>query len=98
MQPTLFDWPTPCQIILFPMGKRVGRIRSTAEKMLAKPTDKAAESYRDQVTDGLIRQMARTGISDSEQDEHLGAFWSAVQAEIIRLSYRSNKPEGGHVA
>lgn len=93
-----FDWSAPCQVILFPMGKRVGRIRSTAEKMIAKPTDRAAESYRGQVTDGLIRQMARTGLSVSEQDEHLGAFWSAVQAEIIRLAYRSNRPGGGHAA
>ncbi|TPJ52732.1 DUF6074 family protein [Mesorhizobium sp. B2-6-4] len=98
MQPTLFDWSPPCQVILFPMGKRVGRIRSTAEKMIAKPTDRAAESYRDQVTDGLLRQMAKAGIADIEQDEHLGAFWSAVQAEIVRLIYRSNQPGGGHVA
>ncbi|TIP85187.1 MAG: hypothetical protein E5X58_34920, partial [Mesorhizobium sp.] len=84
--------------ILFPMGRRVGRIRSTAEKMIAKPTDRAAESYRDQVTDGLLRQMANAGIPDDEQDVHLGAFWSAVQAEIIRLTYRNNRPGGGHVA
>lgn len=98
MQPTLFDWSPPCQVIMFPMGRRVGRIRSTALKMLAKPTDRAAESYRNQVTDGLLKQMANAGIADSEQDEHLGAFWSAVQAEIVRLTYRSNRPGGGHVA
>ncbi|WP_411910174.1 DUF6074 family protein [Mesorhizobium sp. CO1-1-4] len=56
------------------MDRRVGRIRSTAEKMLAEPTERAAESYRDQVTDGMLRQMARAGISGREQDEHLGAF------------------------
>ncbi|RUU93330.1 hypothetical protein EOB59_03230 [Mesorhizobium sp. M7A.F.Ca.MR.176.00.0.0] len=97
MQPTLFDWSPPCRVILFPMHRRVGRIRSTAEKMLAKPTDRAAESYRDQVTDGLLRQMAKAGIPDSTQDEQLGAFWSAVQAETIRLTYRNNRP-GDNVA
>lgn len=97
MQPTLFEWSPPCTIIVFPMGRRVGRIRSTAEKMLAKSTDRAAESYRDQVTDGLLRQMGKAGISDREQDEHLGAFWSAVQAEIVRLTYRGSQP-GGYAA
>lgn len=98
MQPDLLDWSPPCRVILFPMGKRVGRIRSTAEKMLAKPTDRAAESYRDQVTDGMLKQMAKAGIPVAQQGEHLGAFWSAVQAEIIRITYRSNQPGGGHVA
>jgi hypothetical protein len=97
MQPTLFDWSPPCKMIVFPMAKRAGRIRSTAEKMLAKPTDRAAASYRDQVTDGLLRQMDRAGIPIGEQDEQLGAFWTAVQAEIIRLTYRNNRP-GGHAA
>jgi hypothetical protein len=83
--------------MVFPMANRVGRIRSTAEKMLAKPTDRAAASYRDQVTDAMIRQMDRAGIDEATQDEQLGAFWSAVQAEITRLVYRSTQP-GGHVA
>lgn len=97
MQPNLFDWSSPCQVILFPMVRRIGRIRSTAEKMITKPTDRAAASYRDQVTDGLMKQMAKTGIPEAQQDDHLVAFWSAVQAEIIRLTYRNNRP-GGHAA
>lgn len=94
MQCSLFDWSSPCRVIIFPMAKRVGRIRSTAEKMLAKPTDRAAASYRDQVTTALIGQMSRAGISETEQTEQLGAFWSAVRAEIIRLSHRGSKPGG----
>ena len=86
------------EIIVFPMVNRVGRIRSTAEKMLAKPTERAAASYRDQVTDAMIRQMDRAGIDEATRDEQLGAFWSAVQAEIIRQTYRNNRPGGGHVA
>lgn len=94
MQPSLFDWPSQCRVIVFPMAKRVGRIRSTAEKMLAKPTDRAAASYRDQVTEAMIRQMSRAGVSETEQDEQLGAFWSAVQTEIIRQTYRGSRPGG----
>lgn len=91
MQPSLFDWTPPCRIILFPLAKRVGRIRDVAIKMLDKPTDKAATSYREQVTDAMLRALDRAGIPEIEQDKQLGAFWEAVQAEIIRLTYG-----GGH--
>lgn len=76
------------------MVKRVGRIRSTAEKMLAKTTERHAESYRDQVTSALLNQLDRLGIPEHEQDEQLGQFWAAVQAEIIRLTYRGQRPGG----
>ena len=97
MQPSLFDWQPASRVIVFPMVNRVGRIRSTAEKMLAKPTDRAAASYRDQVNDAMIRQMTRAGIDEAKQNEQIDAFWSAVQTEIIRLVYRGNCP-GGHAA
>ena len=87
MRGSLFDWTPPCRMIVFPMSRRVGRIRDVAVKMLDKPTDRAALSYRDQVTEGMLKQMAKVGIPEAEQDEQLGAFWQAVQAEIIRLSY-----------
>ncbi|MER8846795.1 DUF6074 family protein [Mesorhizobium australicum] len=90
----LFDWTPPCTVIVFPMVKRVGRIRSTAEKMMAKPTDRAATFYRYQITDWLLRQMLKAGISEQEQAEQLGAFWSAVSAEMIRLTYRGERPGG----
>lgn len=93
----LFNWQPSRQVIVFPMTRRVGRIRDVAVKMLDKPTDRAAAFYRDQVTDGLLRSLARAGIPDDEQDEQIGAFWSAVQAEMIRLTYRGQRP-GGNAA
>lgn len=98
MQPSLFDWTPPCQIIVFPMAKRVGRIRSTAEKMLAKATERAASSYRDQVTDGILRGLSRAGVPETEQDEQLGAFWEAVQEEMIRQTYYGDQRPGGNAA
>lgn len=44
MQGSLFDWTPPCRMIVFPMSRRVGRIRDVAMKMLDKPTDRAASS------------------------------------------------------
>ncbi|TSE07636.1 hypothetical protein C1D09_018850 [Mesorhizobium intechi] len=81
-------------MIVFPMANRVGRIRDVAAKMLDKPTDRAAAFYRDQVTDALLRSLARAGISAAKQDEQLGAFWSAVEVEMVRLSYRGSRPGG----
>ncbi|UVK57581.1 hypothetical protein DBIPINDM_008190 (plasmid) [Mesorhizobium sp. AR02] len=92
MQPNLFDWSPPCQVILFPMVKRVGRIRDVTAKMLDKRTDRAASSYRDQVTVAMLRSLARAGIPEDEQNEQLGAFWSEVQLEMIRLTYRGSQP------
>jgi hypothetical protein len=83
-----------CQVIVFPMIKRIGRIRDVAAKMLDKRTDRAAAFYRDQVTDCMLRSLARAGIPEHDQDEQLGAFWSAVQAEMIRLTYRGQRPGG----
>lgn len=97
MQPSLFDWTPPCRVIAFPLIHRVGKIRDVASKMLAKSTDRHAESYRDQVTTGLLGHLARLGMPEHERDEQLGAFWTAVDIEIIRLTYRGSRP-GGNAA
>ncbi|UCI33220.1 DUF6074 family protein [Mesorhizobium sp. B4-1-4] len=96
-QMELLDWNRGCHVIAFPLIRRLGRIREVASKMLTKSTDRHAERYRDQVTTGLLGHMTRLAIPEREQDEQLGAFWSAVQAEIARLTY-GNRPGGGHVA
>jgi len=94
----LFRWkPDSPKIIVFPMVKRVGRVREVASKMLDKPTDRAAAFYRDQVTDALLRSLSKAGVPGAIQDEELGAFWSAVDAEMIRQTYQGQRP-GGNAA
>ncbi|RUZ74540.1 hypothetical protein EN943_23590 [Mesorhizobium sp. M7A.F.Ca.US.006.01.1.1] len=68
--------------------RRIGKVRDIARKMLDKSTDRHAECYRYRVTTGLLGHMSRIGIPEQEQDEQLGAFWSAVQAEIIQTYQR----------
>lgn len=94
----LFDWIPMGRVIVFPMPRRSGRIRDGALKMLDKPTERAAASYRNQVTDALVKQLGKAGLGEEEQNEHVGEFWSAVQVEINRLAYRNNRPDDGHVA
>jgi len=95
MQGSLFDWTPPCRMIVFPMNRRVGRIRDVAIKMLDKPTDRAAEFYRGQVTDALLRQLDKIGLPEPDRGERLGEFWEAVQAEMIRLTYCGHGTGGG---
>ncbi|UVC17580.1 DUF6074 family protein [Mesorhizobium onobrychidis] len=84
--------PAACNVIVFPLVRRVGKVRDVARKMLDKSTDRHADSYRDQVTTALLGHMTRVGIPDQEQDEQLGAFWSAVDAEMTRQTYRGSRP------
>ena len=90
----LFAWQPPSKIIVFPLVNRVGRIREVAVKMMDKTTDRHAESYRDQVTAGLIKQLGKIGLSEMDVDEQLGAFWEEVRLEMIRLAYRGHDTGG----
>jgi hypothetical protein len=98
MQPTdlpLFAWSPPlCQLIAFPLVRRVGKVRDVAQKMLDKSTDRHADYYRNQVSDALLKHLTRLGLSEREQDEQIGAFWTAVDVEAARLTYRGQRPGG----
>jgi hypothetical protein len=94
----LFVWQAACKIIPYPMINRVGKIRDVASKLLDKQTDRHAEYYCKQVTDALIGQFQRIGLSEEQQDEQIGAFWSKVDQEVSRLRHKSssgnNNPKG----
>ncbi|MGH6862335.1 MAG: DUF6074 family protein [Phyllobacterium sp.] len=74
-----------CQIVPFPLTKRISRIRDVAAKLMDKTTDRHAEAYRNQVAEGLFRHLSRLGIAEDEQDEQVGAFFTAVEMELLRL-------------
>ena len=78
-----------CQIIPFPTSKRVGKIRRTAA-VLAERHGKSADQYWRQVSSGMRSQMVAANIPTVSIDEELRAFFDAVQAEMIRLSYASH--------
>ncbi|HMF69740.1 MAG TPA: DUF6074 family protein [Phyllobacterium sp.] len=77
--------PTPCQIIAFPLTKRVAKVRDVAAKLMEKATDRQAEAYRNQIADTLFRHLERIGVPEDEQDEQVGAFFTAVELELSRL-------------
>jgi hypothetical protein len=82
------DVKTTHQVALFPMAKRVGRIREVADKLLDKPTDRSAENYRRIVSDAVLTHLHRIGLDPEEQGRELGEFWKAVEAECGRVSNR----------
>ncbi len=84
----LFAWRPACKVILFPQQARLGKIRDVARKLVAKTTERSADYYSAQVSEGLTSQLTRIGIPERDQDEAIGAFWSAVNQEVARLSYR----------
>lgn len=91
----LFAWRTPTgEVIAFPLERQRGKVTETARKLLAKSTDKHADFYRGQVTEALEKRLLRMGISDHLIDEQIGAFWTAVEWEMARLTYRGQRPGG----
>jgi hypothetical protein len=88
------DWTPPaCRIIAFPLVNRVGRIREVAAKLSTK-SKAGADFYMRQVSEGLFVQLDRVGVPEHAQDEQIGAFWSAVEIEVARLTYRGQRPGG----
>lgn len=82
-----------CKLILFPLPARVGKIRHVAEKMLDKTNRREMDMYADVVVHGMTVNFNRLGIPEAEQEEQLGAFWTAVADEMARQRGRvSRKP------
>lgn len=77
--------PMPCQVIPFPLTRRVAKLRDVAARIMEKSTDRKAEAYRNQVADALFRHLDKMGVPEDEQDEQVGAFFTAVELELSRL-------------
>ncbi len=77
--------PLPCQVIAFPLTKRVAKVREVAARIMDKATDRQAAAYRNQVAETLFRHLDRIGVPEDEQDEQVGAFFTAVELELYRL-------------
>jgi hypothetical protein len=76
---------TPCQVIPFPLTRRVAKVRDVAARIMEKATDRQAGAYRNQVAETLFRHLDKIGVPEDEQDEQVGAFFTAVELELSRL-------------
>ncbi|MER9014506.1 DUF6074 family protein [Mesorhizobium sp. M0898] len=93
----LFSWQPPrCTMIPFPPGKRIGKIRTVAEKWLAQRTPGLAKKYAEQIDGDLQRHFDLLNILPDERAKLTVEFWSAVRAEITRQ--RPSSRPGGSAA
>jgi hypothetical protein len=76
-----------CQLIVFPLEHRVGKIRDVAGKMLATKSERQADHYRSQVSEAFIHKLRGIGMPDAQIADELASFWSCVNAEMIRRSH-----------
>ncbi len=83
----LLQWSPPCEVVVFPMTRRVGKIRHTAEILAAKQGAEA-DAYWKQVVTAARKHFVRIGVPAQEGDRQLRAFFDAVQAELAMLPYR----------
>ena len=96
----LLRWASPAaEIIPFPAGKRIGKIRRTAQ-LVTESTDRAATAHWNRTVADITRQMERAGIPAERVAQELKAYTGAVLTEATRLSRGSIQswPDGGDAA
>lgn len=91
----LLAWKPPVRVLLFPLTRRVGKIRHTAAKLIQKHGEDANLYWR-QVVASNRKHLERVGLSEQEIETELRAFNDAVQREMMRLTYRGRT--GGDAA
>ena len=83
----LFSWTPPeppPKVVPFPLARRLGKVKDVVDKLATKTTQRHVESYREQVTEALQRQMTGHGITQEGQARELAMFWQAVASEMAR--------------
>ncbi|MDX0112602.1 hypothetical protein GOC07_09980 [Sinorhizobium meliloti] len=85
----LLAWQPPSKILVFPVTRRVGKIRRCAE-VLGSKHGKDAESYWRQQVRVVADHLERMGCSEADIKRQIDEFQRAVQAEMVRRSYGGN--------
>jgi hypothetical protein len=69
----------------FPLDRRHGQIRRAALALAAARSAAAAERLRFAVADALFAELEAFGLDEAAQDEAVGAFFIALEREMILL-------------
>jgi hypothetical protein len=81
----LLNWRPCCQVVPFPLERRVGKIRRTAE-VLGERHGKGADHYWKQVVSGIASQMQRAGVPADVIAFEIHQFSEAVQLELVQAT------------
>lgn len=74
-------------VICFPLTRQVSRIRATAALLLAAPDIETSDICRHAVSEEIFGELEAMGMGEYEQDEAVGAFFTAVENEMLRIEY-----------
>lgn len=85
---------TGAMVSVFPLDRRLGKIRDVATKLLAKTTERAVDAYRRQVTEALEVHLRSKRVPEDEHAGEIGRFWLAVDCEVARRLH-GRRPSGG---
>lgn len=66
---------TETQILMFPLTRRVGKIRRVAATLMGMKTEKMARAYRMQITAALLNNLGKLGVATVEQHEPVFDFF-----------------------
>lgn len=72
-----------CDVKIFPLARRMGKVRRVAE-VYGKKTGKEATAYWRQQIGNLADSLAWLGVPSDEIDKQLAAFKDAVRHELVR--------------
>ncbi|KPA99980.1 DUF6074 family protein [Ahrensia marina] len=84
----LFNWQPPVKIIAFPASKQIGKARHVASLFMNKTTERAQQSYWEQIEKGFSQKLHKLGLSDAEITKELEAFAALVQKEVDILCHK----------
>lgn len=93
-QLSLLEWKQPVLVIPFPSDRRIGKIRSFADKYLRCKTEPARLKAWREVLGKMIHQMNRAGLSEETIQIELETFKQAAINEIERR-YWLDQQAGG---
>ncbi len=91
----LLRWHPESKVLIFPLNKRVRKVRHTAV-MLINRHGEDAELYWKQVAAANRKHFERIGLSEEQARAEFEAFSQAVHDEMIRISL--TKRDTGGVA
>ncbi|RUY21767.1 MULTISPECIES: DUF6074 family protein [unclassified Mesorhizobium] len=75
-------------VICFPMARRLGKIKRTAELLSAR-RGRSADHYWRQTVAGVVGQLTRAGMTEAAIRKEVQTFSDAVQEELRRAARRN---------
>lgn len=90
----LFDWQPPTPVIVFPVQRRVGRIRRIAAAMLSKKSDQTADAEWKRTVGTVSKQLTSIGLPDAAVEKYLTQLRDAVEVEMQRQAGVSRRGGG----